>query len=286
VTVPIDMMLAGSAVDRASDRTAQAARTEDAGKAAEMFESMLLGELMKAMRATIPESEDGSDFARTTSEGMFDQALADATAGKLGLRTLLERQLGSAGTAPLARDSRKSFIAPATASATTPSSAPRHATGVLGSFADALPRAGEMPVDGTETSGFGFRLHPIHGERRFHEGLDVSAPEGTEIRAVQAGTVVAAGWQGGYGKTVELRHADGSVTRYAHASRIHVQIGDRVDAGEAIADVGQTGSATGAHLHFEAIVDGRAVEPHRYLARVRDQADEAPSARRSGVRTP
>jgi murein DD-endopeptidase MepM/ murein hydrolase activator NlpD len=143
-------------------------------------------------------------------------------------------------------------------------------------------------VHGIESSPFGWREHPITQDRRFHAGIDVAAPEGREIRAVADGTVRYAGRDRGYGNMIELVHDDGTVTRYAHASRLHVREGDRVDAGESIADVGSTGHSTGPHLHFEVRQGGRPVDPHDYLEQLRSaETDEASHRRpRVGVRMP
>lgn len=101
------------------------------------------------------------------------------------------------------------------------------------------------------TSGFGRRVHPITGDDRFHTGIDLRAAEGAPIRAAAGGVVRDAGRRGGYGKTVEIDHGDGTSTLYAHASQLLVEKGQRVEAGQPLALVGQTGQATGPHLHFE-----------------------------------
>ncbi|NEQ46349.1 MAG: peptidoglycan DD-metalloendopeptidase family protein [Leptolyngbya sp. SIOISBB] len=102
------------------------------------------------------------------------------------------------------------------------------------------------------TSLFGWRVHPIFGDRRFHTGTDLGAPEGTPVVATQDGEVHIADYLGGYGLTVILRHAEGSLeTRYAHLSRILVRPGEAVQQGEVVGLVGNTGNSTGPHLHFE-----------------------------------
>lgn len=102
------------------------------------------------------------------------------------------------------------------------------------------------------TSLFGWRTHPIFGDRRFHSGTDLGAPEGTPVVATQDGEVHTADYLGGYGLTVILRHAEGSLeTRYAHLSRILVRPGETVEQGDVIGLVGSTGNSTGPHLHFE-----------------------------------
>jgi murein DD-endopeptidase MepM/ murein hydrolase activator NlpD len=116
------------------------------------------------------------------------------------------------------------------------------------------------------TSGFtGARYHPILRRWRAHEGIDYAASTGTPVRAVAEGTVVRAGWAGGYGRMVELRHPDGVVTRYGHLSRIAdgVRPGATVSQGDVVGGVGMTGLATGPHLHFELRVNGRATDPRR-----------------------
>lgn len=102
------------------------------------------------------------------------------------------------------------------------------------------------------TSLFGWRTHPIFGDRRFHTGTDLGAPEGTPVVATQDGEVHIADYMGGYGLIVILRHAEGTLeTRYAHLSRILVRPGERVQQGEVVGLVGSTGNSTGPHLHFE-----------------------------------
>jgi murein DD-endopeptidase MepM/ murein hydrolase activator NlpD len=117
------------------------------------------------------------------------------------------------------------------------------------------------PARGTFTSGYG----PRWG--RMHRGIDIAAPTGTPIHAAAAGEVISAGWNnGGYGNLVEIRHPDGSMTRYAHNSRILVRRGDRVEQGQQISLMGSTGYSTGPHLHFEVHPAGRgAVNPMAFL---------------------
>jgi murein DD-endopeptidase MepM/ murein hydrolase activator NlpD len=117
------------------------------------------------------------------------------------------------------------------------------------------------------SSGFGMRLHPILGIMREHKGTDYAAAAGTPVEAVGDGVVTRAGWAGGYGNLVEIRHANGIVTRYGHmrafANGIHA--GVRVSQKEVIGYVGATGLATGPHLHFEVLVDGQQRPPSKAL---------------------
>lgn len=121
------------------------------------------------------------------------------------------------------------------------------------------------PVDGPVTSPFGYRMHPIFHVLKMHTGVDLSAGMGTPIRAADSGTVVQAGWRGGYGKCVVISHGNGLATLYAHQSVILVSVGDTVKRGQIIGNVGSTGFSTGAHLHFEVRVNGTPVDPMRYL---------------------
>lgn len=125
-----------------------------------------------------------------------------------------------------------------------------------------------MPATGPITSGFGWRVHPITGEQRLHKGIDIGAAMGAPILAASDGVVTEAGWtDGGYGNIVELKHPDGTLTLYAHTSRVLVSKGDTVKRGDVIAEVGSTGRSTGPHLHFEVQPDGKtAVDPMDFIA--------------------
>ena len=129
-----------------------------------------------------------------------------------------------------------------------------------------LPFADTSPVAACTSSGFGFRLHPIDGEVKFHYGTDFAAHAGTDILAFADGTVLAAGEDEGYGNYVKLDHGDGYVTLYGHCSELLVSAGEKVSRGQPIARVGQTGHATGPHLHFELLRDGVYLNPEFYLA--------------------
>lgn len=118
-----------------------------------------------------------------------------------------------------------------------------------------------MPVQGKVTSGFGYRIHPITGNRSFHTGIDLAAPEGTEILASYGGTVEETGFTNGRGNFILLRHGENLQTLYCHLSEIDVRKGDDVSAGERIGKVGSTGLSTGPHLHFELRVDGIRCNP-------------------------
>lgn len=122
-----------------------------------------------------------------------------------------------------------------------------------------------LPIVAEITSNFGWRMHPILGYQRFHSGMDFGADYGTIIQAADSGTVIFAGWYGGYGNAVIIDHGNGLTTLYAHTSEFYVVEGQGVQRGQAIAAVGSTGLSTGPHLHFEVRRDGEPVDPLAYL---------------------
>jgi len=124
-----------------------------------------------------------------------------------------------------------------------------------------------VPDSQRVTSRFGTRTHPISGKKHTHSGIDIGAPSGTTIVAAASGTVVLAQWYGGYGNCVIIEHKDGFRTLYGHirSGGIKVKVGDTVEAGEKIAEVGSTGNSTGNHLHFGVYVNNQAVDPEPYL---------------------
>ena len=120
------------------------------------------------------------------------------------------------------------------------------------------------PSEGEISSGYSWRV--FGGYNEFHKGVDIRADKGLVLVASDGGLVIQAhDRKDGYGKCILIEHDDGTITRYAHCSAIHVEEGQRVAQGEYIADMGQTGQATGVHIHFEVIVDGKTVNPMNYL---------------------
>ncbi|MGL4668672.1 MAG: peptidoglycan DD-metalloendopeptidase family protein, partial [Saezia sp.] len=118
------------------------------------------------------------------------------------------------------------------------------------------------PLEYTRVSSqFGPRLHPIHGTWRNHSGIDYAAPTGTPIRTLGDGRVTFAGTKSGYGKVVYVEHTRGRTTIYAHMSRINVTTGQMLEQGDVIGEVGQTGWATGPHLHLEFLENGTKKDP-------------------------
>lgn len=122
------------------------------------------------------------------------------------------------------------------------------------------------PVNGAfNSSSFGWRVDPFTGQMAFHEGLDFMAEAGAPIYAAAGGIIVAAENTPDYGRLIKVDHGSGVETRYAHTSVFLVKPGDRVEKGQMIARVGNTGRSTGAHLHFEVRINGVALDPRKYL---------------------
>lgn len=123
-----------------------------------------------------------------------------------------------------------------------------------------------MPVNGYPSDRFGMRRDPFTNELDFHPGVDISAPRGSRVIATADGVVDFAGRNLGYGKLVELNHRFGIATRYGHLAEINVKKGQRVQKGDIVGYVGRTGRATAPHVHYEIRLNGRALDPFRFLA--------------------
>jgi murein DD-endopeptidase MepM/ murein hydrolase activator NlpD len=210
-------------------------------KAAQEFESLFVGYLLKIMRETLEETGgEDSGFGRQIYTELFDQEVARSIArqGVLGIADMIEGRL----------------------SAAQPASQPATGTTAPTDDASGVPDF-RLPVQSPISSGYGLRSDPFTHKPRMHRGVDIAAPEGTEVEAVLGGEVVAAGFEQGYGNTVVVRHSDGLQTRYAHLGKIAVRNGDAIGTHQVLGSVGSTGRSTGPHLHFEVIRDGRPVDP-------------------------
>jgi len=213
----------------------------DGKAAAQALEALVIRQLLQSSGAFKPsQSAGGSIYASEFVEVMAD---AVARAGGLGIAATLERALPGAGAAEAA-------------TAADP---------------ERLVAGG-----GRVTSDFGRRKDPLDGADAMHAGVDVSAAEGTPILSAAGGVVRSAGDRGGYGLAVEIDHGAGVTTLYAHTGGALVKPGDRVEPGQPIATVGQTGRATGPHLHFEVRREGRPVDPGQALKAYARRADEDP----------
>jgi murein DD-endopeptidase MepM/ murein hydrolase activator NlpD len=123
------------------------------------------------------------------------------------------------------------------------------------------------PLDGRLDlqSSFGVRVDPFLGTPAMHTGLDLHGETGDPVRATADGTVVVAGWSGGYGRVVDMDHHNGLSTRYGHLSSVEVRVGQSVKRGQIVGKVGSTGRSTGPHLHYETRLKGEAVDPQKFL---------------------
>ena len=234
----------------AGDGTPSPERLQDVAKE---FEAMLVHQLLKQMREAstwFGEDEEDQMFGNQLL-GAIDVELARqlATGGGLGLATVLMPRLLESSTEAGA------------GAGPSPMGAPSFSPSGLAAYRVPDGETSDSLVSERVTSEFGLRKDPIAGDHRFHAGVDLRAAYGREIGAAESGTVVFAGEQGGYGLTVVIEHGGGVRTRYAHLSSLQVAEGDAVHARDPIGRAGDTGRATGSHLHFELIRDGKPVDP-------------------------
>jgi murein DD-endopeptidase MepM/ murein hydrolase activator NlpD len=239
--------IAGAAAAAPDPSTVQSA--EKLRTLAAEFESMLVSQMLKQMRASLIDDDDKeSGFgSNPLSETLYNElSLALSRAGGLGV--------GESMMQPLMRQSGVATDEIGPAVANFPGAPPTAAAGL-----DLAPML--KSLGGKVTSTYGWRQDPVDGSARFHKGTDIAVPEGRDVPAARAGKVVFAGELAGYGRTVVVAH-DGRVsTRYAHLSEIGVKPGDQVAAGQPIGKSGSTGKATGPHLHFEVLEGGQPIDP-------------------------
>ena len=209
-------------------------------EACKQFESIFTYEMLKSMRSSIQKCDLFSGGqAEEVYQSLLDQELSKKMAGN-----------GSNSIADLLYQQFKQIDG-------------INGNTDAGSINDSsLP---VWPLEAKITSSFGMRKDPFTGKMKFHEGIDLAANEGTDVKAVMAGRVQITDNQKGYGKVVVLDHGHGFTTLYAHNRDIMVKAGDWVTKGAAIAKVGSTGRSTGPHLHFEVRRDGEKLDPEKFL---------------------
>ncbi len=260
-----------SALGALDSRDSKLREANEAGlkKAAEEFESLFLNEMLKTMRKTIVKSEifHTDDNTEDIYTSMLDCELAShmARAGGIGLSDVLTRQFGLSDDGVTASHvpahAPHGVDDPAAIAVERPDAARAGQGGIVGVF-----ERFKRPVAGAISSLFGMRRDPFTGEREMHRGVDIAAPHGTEIYPAADGVVVFSGYRKGYGNTVEIRHGNGVLTRYAHCHKSFVKQGDAVKIRDPIGQSGSSGRSTGPHLHFEVIKDGLSVDPIRFFA--------------------
>jgi murein DD-endopeptidase MepM/ murein hydrolase activator NlpD len=254
---PIDVLKVPAGPDPAT-ASGQPRTPEQLRLLAAQFESMLLSQMLSQMRSWMFDDEGGdTGFAKgPLGDAMYSElSLALSRAGGFGLADSM--------MAPLMREAGET-MPDMTATLGMPAS-----TITMPDPAGPAGPAGRSALfDGTLTSSFGWRQHPVSGGMKFHQGVDIAMPTGRDVPAARGGHVTFAGEQGGYGLTVIVNHGEGVSTRYAHLSEIKVKAGDSVADGQSIALSGATGRVTGAHLHFEVLEHGRPIDPATAVGRL------------------
>ena len=237
-----------------------ALRGKPVQEVAREFEAMLLAQMIGAMRKTVGESGLlQASPERRMMDGFFDMQMARSLVDQVDLG--LARQL----TGEIERKHG------AGTDGTTPGAgvADAAAANDAGDASAAFLSDGRgdllAPVVARVSSAYGRRSDPFTGEPDFHGGLDLAAPLGTPVRAAADGTVEFSGRRGDAGNLVEVVHADGTRTRYAHLDGATVRAGENVRAGQVLGAVGSTGRSTGPHLHFAVERAGRLVDPKPLL---------------------
>jgi len=130
---------------------------------------------------------------------------------------------------------------------------------------------GRPVMQGYISSWYGMRRDPFTGKQRMHQGIDFAAKKGTKVLAIGRGVISFSGKKGAYGNVVEVTHGKGVVSRYAHLSKMLVNVGERVAKGKEIAEIGSTGRSTGAHLHLEVLKKGKREDPNHYISSLKMQ---------------
>ncbi|HXK55798.1 MAG: M23 family metallopeptidase [Gammaproteobacteria bacterium] len=136
---------------------------------------------------------------------------------------------------------------------------------INGRIQQEIEPAGRPVEKGWISSNYGYRKDPFNGRKTFHQGVDIASKRGSPVHAVASGVVMEARKKSGYGYYIEINHADGLVTKYAHNSKVFVESGDLVEKGDIIGLVGSSGRSTGPHVHFEISRNGKSINPSSYL---------------------
>lgn len=215
---------------------------------AKEMESLFAYELVKAMRqnTSLTKGSLGQDIYMS----MFDIEIARLIAEKgLGLQDIIIKNLQRYKDTTISKESENEKLEDNT-----------------------ISESAKFPVTGEITSTFGMRRHPVFGDYRFHNGIDIAAKEGTPVFPVMTGRVIFSGEAPGYGNMVVIDHLNGYKTVYAHNKANFVKEGDEVDASTVIATVGSSGISTGPHLHFEVKYRDERINPLILLAMNKENA--------------
>jgi murein DD-endopeptidase MepM/ murein hydrolase activator NlpD len=268
------LMLAGTKAELAADeRALQRARKkadEGAARAREVaVQAEQAAERVEALAAQRAAALRGAEVHRADDLQDYQEAQAAS-------RALAERIRQAALRAAAAREAARKKAAAAAAAA---HEAERKRRVKAGQRPPAAPRpsstsdeqSGRMlwPAPGRLTSRYGYREHPIYGDRRFHAGIDIGGGLGARVSAAESGIVTYAGYASGYGTLVVISHGTRGgrdvSTAYAHMGRLTVREGESLDRGEKVGEIGSEGNSTGPHLHFEVRLNGDPVDPLDYV---------------------
>jgi len=226
---------------------------------AQEMEAMFAYELLKAMRAA-SDTSSKSGLGSDTYTSLFDMELSRLIAKRgIGLKEMMLKGIENKVAASEKKNAEKQ-VAGSNQNAAG-------GTGVVEQNVSTILQQDLPASNGRVSSGFGIRQDPLSGAYKFHHGLDVAAPEGSDIRPIKQGNVIFSGEQKGYGNVVVVDHGDGFVTKYAHNQVNLVQEGDVVTSDTVIARVGMTGRSTGPHTHFEVLYKGKDIDPAAVLAK-------------------
>jgi murein DD-endopeptidase MepM/ murein hydrolase activator NlpD len=242
------------------------------------FEALLLSLVFKAMRQTVPKSDFlGKGRNKDWYSDLFDIELAQSftrdKGNRIGLSAHIQQDLRQVpiryGVTPQSpRPDQQSVQGQATRGLAAPRQDPNSHPAAEPAELSKVQMA--LPVVGLLTSHYGVRSDPFTPAEKFHHGLDIASPIGTPIHAALPGTVTFSGWKQGYGLTLIISHAEGYTTQYSHNSENLVQVGEHINHinhKQPIALVGQSGRATGPHLHFEVKQEGKTIDPLPLIAR-------------------
>jgi murein DD-endopeptidase MepM/ murein hydrolase activator NlpD len=221
---------------------------------------------------TLARLQDSLDRVETSQTASLN-ALEQTYDGKIKRMRGVLADLGLGAAARSATEGTGGpFVPYRLASAATPFERQVHHIAIARAQADKLAHTiATVPLNAPVTgeldpsSGFGVRIDPFLNRPAMHTGIDFRGNPGEPVRATASGTVTAAGWSGGYGRMVEIEHANGVSTRYGHLSEIDVKVGQTIKIGQVVGRLGSTGRSTGPHLHYETRIDGEAVDPNRFL---------------------
>lgn len=268
----------------APDTAEVQAKQNQLARLAHEFEAMFLSEMLRGMRSSMLSEEEQQGLGNATMTDTFDSelGLSLSRSGGLGLANLMMQAMNRQG---LGADPALASATPgltaysvatsssASASAAPVASVPERAVSGLTTTPVGMPVDRSAADPGPVTSPFGWRSDPFTGRAQFHAGTDIRMAYGQDVQVVAPGRVASVGERQGYGLTVVVDHGNGLETRYAHLSGATVREGDRVEAGQVVAQSGNSGRSTGPHLHLEARQNGQAVDMATLLKNSTRSAD-------------